>query len=130
VLVVDDDVICNRVIVGALKRARLEAESVTEPRTALQKSQAARYDLIFLDVVMPEMNGFELCERLRRLPGYERTPVVFVTVHDDFENRVQSVHSGGNDLIAKPVFPLELALKATADLLQRQIEGGGAPPRA
>jgi CheY-like chemotaxis protein len=126
VLVVDDDAVNNRVMLTGLKRANLDAESVADPRLALQKLQAGRYDLILLDILMPGMNGFELCEQLRRLPGYLDTPVIFVTAHDDFENRIQSVVSGGNDLIAKPVFPLELALKATTDLLRAQLKSGNA----
>jgi len=126
VLVVDDDAVSNRLMVAALKRANLAAESTAAPQTALQMLQAGHYDLILLDIFMPGMNGFAVCAQLRRFPGYLETPVIFVTAHDDFENRIQSILSGGNDLIAKPVFPLELALKATTDLLQAQLQGDGA----
>ena len=56
------------------------------------------------------------------MPGYEKTPVIFVTVHGDFENRAKSLLSGGDDLIAKPVFPMDLAVKAVALLLKRQVQ--------
>ena len=53
----------------------------------------------------PGLDGFELCKRLRALPGYKLTPVIYVTGHDDFGNRAKSTLSGGNDLIAKPFLP-------------------------
>jgi CheY-like chemotaxis protein len=65
------------------------------------------------------MDGFELCRRLRTLPGYQKTPVIFVTSHSDFESRARSKLSGGDDLISKPVFPMELAVKAVAQLLKQ-----------
>jgi len=70
---------------------------------------------------MPGMDGFELCKRLRLLPGYAQTPVIYVTSHSDFENRTKSVLTGGNDLISKPVFPIELAVKAVTHLLKIRL---------
>ena len=67
---------------------------------------------MFLDVDMPGMSGFELCTKLRDLPGYKQTPVVFVTSLTDFESRTNSTMSGGNDFIAKPFLFMELAVKA------------------
>ena len=79
------------------------------------------FDLILLDIEMPVLNGFELCKRLRAVPGYEHTPVIFVTVHSDFESRAKSSLSGGDDLIAKPILPMELAAKVVMHLLKRQM---------
>ena len=63
------------------------------------------------------IDGIELCRRLRRLPGYETTPVIHVTIHSDLETREKSAESGGNDLIAKPVRPAELAVKVLMHVL-------------
>jgi CheY-like chemotaxis protein len=120
-LVVDDDPVSNRLVVAALRRAHLQARSVEDPRLALQWLQEERYDLVLLDVEMPGMNGFEVCRRLRLLPGYEKTPVIYVTAHSDFDNRAKSILSGGGDFISKPVFPIELAVKALTHLLRRQL---------
>ena len=119
-LVVDDDPLSNRLVVSALQRAQLQARSTQDPE-GLQWLQEQRFDLVLLDIEMPGMDGFELCRRLRVLPGYQKTPVIFVTVHGDFESRAKSVLSGGDDLIAKPVFPMDLAVKAVALLLKRQL---------
>ena len=79
---------------------------------------AAPYDLILLDVEMPGIDGLELCKRLRALPAYEKTPVIYVTIHSDFETQSRTLMSGGNDLIAKPIQPAELAVKAVMHLLK------------
>ena len=118
VLVVDDDPICNFAVVGALKRTNFEAISELDPMIALETAQANRFDIVLLDVNMPGLNGFEVCEKLRQLPAYKATPVIFVTSNGEFQNRAQSVLSGGNDLITKPISPLELALKVTMHLIE------------
>jgi CheY-like chemotaxis protein len=120
-LVVDDDLLSNRLIVGALQLAQLKARSTDDPWLALQWLKESPYDLVLLDIKMPEMDGFELCRRLRTMPGYEKTPVIYVTAHSDFETRAQSILSGGDDLISKPVFSLELIVKVVAHLLKRQL---------
>ncbi|MBU6409135.1 MAG: response regulator [Verrucomicrobia bacterium] len=117
VLVVDDDPICNFATVAAMKRAKMEAVSTQDPLTALKMAQTETYDVILLDITMPRISGFELCEKIRQLPGYKKTPVIFVTSNGEFQNRAQAVLSGGNDLIAKPIAPLELALKTVMRLL-------------
>jgi DNA-binding response OmpR family regulator len=122
VLSVDDDEICNEVAVTALKRANMGADSVQDANAALEMLTQNNYDLVLLDINMPALTGFELCEKLRTLPQHAKTPVIFVTAFNNFENRKQSVLSGGGDLIAKPVSPLELALKVTIHLLK-------APPK-
>jgi DNA-binding response OmpR family regulator len=122
VLSVDDDEICNDVAVSALQRANMGADSTLDANAALEMLQQTSYDLVLLDINMPGLTGFELCEKLRALPHHEKTPVIFVTAYNNFENRKQSVLSGGGDLIAKPVSPLELALKVTIHLLK-------APPK-
>jgi len=122
-LVVDDDPLSNRLVVAALQRAQLQARSADDPLVGLQWLKETHYDLVLLDVEMPGMNGFELCRRLRTLPGYQKIPVLYVTSHSDFESRAKSVLSGGDDLISKPIFPLELAVKAVALLLKKQTAG-------
>jgi DNA-binding response OmpR family regulator len=122
VLSVDDDEICNEVAVTALRRANMDADSVLDANAALELLKQNNYNLVLLDINMPGLTGFELCEKLRALPQHEKTPVIFVTAFNNFENRKQSVLSGGGDLIAKPVSPLELALKVTIHLLK-------APPK-
>lgn len=120
-LVVDDDPISVRAISMALRRCNLVVVGLPDPNAALQAINSQTFDLILLDVLMPGMDGFELCKKLRALPQYQQTPVIFVTGKADFESRSQGVLSGGNDLIAKPVLPIELALKAVTHLLRPHL---------
>jgi len=121
ILVVDDEAISRRAVNHALEKARLKAVSAEKPLTALQLVRERRYELIFLDVDMPEMNGYELCARLRELPAYRQTPVVFVTALNDLAARAQSTMSGGNDFIAKPFLFIELAVKALLHLQRARL---------
>ncbi len=120
-LVVDDDPLSNRLVAAGLQRAQIEARCTQDPLLALHMMEETPYDLVLLDIEMPSMDGFEVCRRLRLLPGYQRTPVIYVSAHADFENRAKSILSGGGDLISKPVFPMELAVKAVTHLLKSQI---------
>ncbi|HEU5069872.1 MAG TPA: response regulator [Verrucomicrobiae bacterium] len=126
VLVVDDDPLANRLISAALERGRLSARTTENPAAGLEWAQQIHFDLFLLDVEMPDLNGFELCKQIRALPGYARTPVIFVTSHADFEHRSQSILSGGNDLISKPVLPIELTVKAITHLLRSNLEAHSA----
>jgi CheY-like chemotaxis protein len=121
VLAVDDDPLANRIVQAALSRAKLNAQTTESPTTALELLAQKRFDLVLLDVEMPEINGFDLCRKLREMPGYENTPVIYVTSYADFESRVKVVGVGGNDLIAKPIFPIELAVKALMHLLRAKL---------
>jgi len=125
VLVVDDDAVSNRLVVWALATANLRARSTEDPVAGLQLLTQEPFDLILLDLELPSMHGFEFCERVRTLPAYAHTPVIYVTIHSEFANRARGAMAGGNDLIAKPVLPMELAVKTTMHLLRSH-----APPPA
>jgi DNA-binding response OmpR family regulator len=119
--VVDDEAISRRALVHALERAKLKCVTVEDAKAALELLQKNKYDLVFLDVDMPGMNGFELCTKLRSLPEHKKTPVVFVTGLTDFESRANSTMSGGNDFIAKPFLFIELAVKALLYILRTRF---------
>src|SRR5437764_1336113 len=73
-------------------------------------------DLIILDVVMPGLDGFELCRRVRTHPALQFTPIIFVTRKGDLEQRVRGLEVGGNDYIAKPFEPQELVARVRSHL--------------
>jgi PleD family two-component response regulator len=122
ILVVDDEAISRRAVTYALEKAKLKSVSAEEPNAAFDLLSKEHFDLIFLDVDMPGMNGFELCTKVRALPAYKKTPVVFVTSLNDFDSRANSTMSGGNDFIAKPFLFMELAVKALLYVLRGQLE--------
>jgi CheY-like chemotaxis protein len=122
ILVVDDEAISRRAIVYALEKAKLKSVNVEDPVEAVQLLQDNEYDLIFLDVDMPNMNGFELCAKLRGMSQHRKTPVVFVTSLNDFDNRTSSTMAGGNDFIGKPFLFIELTVKALIHVMRNRLQ--------
>jgi DNA-binding response OmpR family regulator len=122
ILVVDDEMMSRRAILYALEKAFLKAVSVESPDDALKQTAATKFDLVFLDVHMPGMDGFALCEKLRETGSNRTTPVVFVTSTADFQARAQSTLRGASDLIAKPFMFIELTVKALTFALRARVE--------
>ena len=120
-LVVDDESISRKAVVYALEKAKLRAISVDDPTIALKLLQENVFDLIVLDIEMPEMDGYTLCKRLREVEIQKNVPVVFVTGLSDFETKAKTTLSGGNDLIAKPFLFMELAVKALTHVLKARL---------
>ncbi|HEU5125747.1 MAG TPA: response regulator [Verrucomicrobiae bacterium] len=125
ILVVDDEIISRRAVTHALDKAKLKSVNIENPLKAFDLLLETRFDLIFLDVDMPHMNGYELCSKIRMLDTYKKTPIVFVTSLNDFEARANSTMSGGNDFIAKPFLFIELAVKALIHILRNQTQPRG-----
>jgi DNA-binding response OmpR family regulator len=122
VLVVDDDAISRRAVTYSLEKARLNSTAVESPKAAMDMLSQTTYDLVVLDIEMPDMNGYELCSRLRGFAANKRTPVVFVTGLNNFESRASSSMSGGNDFIGKPFLFIELAVKALVHIWRSRID--------
>jgi len=122
ILVVDDETLACRAITYALEKGHLQSVSIEDPNAAFQLLSEKPFDLVFLDVDMPGMNGYELCAKLRKLPQHKKTPVVFVTRLDNFDGRTKSRVAGGNDFIAKPFLFIELTVKALIHVLRAKLE--------
>jgi DNA-binding response OmpR family regulator len=121
ILVVDDEILSRRAVSYALEKAGLKAASVEDPQTALTQATEKQYDLIFLDVQMPGLDGFELCTKIRAIPLNKATPVIFVTNLNDLKSRARSSLSGGNDFIAKPFMFIELSVKALTYVMRNRL---------
>lgn len=122
VLVVDDDPISRRAVQVALGRIKQSAAESGRAGEALELCAQRGFDLVFVDVEMPEINGYDLCTQLRKLETNRHTPVIFVTSHTDLQTRAQSTLSGGNDFIGKPFHFMELAVKALLHLLRSKLK--------
>jgi CheY-like chemotaxis protein len=120
-LVVDDDLVARRALVGALQTAFKKPESAENGEAALVLAAEKTFDVIFLDVQMPGMDGFEVCAKIRETGANHATPVVFVTGHDDFEARAQMSRTGGDDLMGKPVLTSEITVKALTFALRGRL---------
>jgi CheY-like chemotaxis protein len=129
-LVVDDDLVARRTLVGALQTAFKKPESAENGEAALALALGKPFDVIFLDVVMPGMDGFELCTKIRAAIPNRATPVVFVTGQSDFDARAQMSRTGGDDLIGKPFLTAEITVKALTFALRGRLRQLKTPPPA
>jgi len=126
-LVVDDDLVARRAIVGALQTVLNKPESAEDGTSALVLARERHFDVIFLDVLMPGMDGFEVCSKIRDTTSNRATPVVFVTGHDDFETRAKAAGNGGSELIGKPFLTPEITVKALTLALRGRLQQHQAP---
>jgi len=103
ILVVDDEAFMRSVITDALDSCGLGVVAVSSGQEMLETLGNTIPDAVVLDVVMPEMDGYQACERLRTLPGCEHLPVLMVTGKDDLESIDRAFAVGATDFMAKPV---------------------------
>ncbi len=118
---VDDEPENCELMAMGLDMVMLSTVYSTESVAALTQLASGSFDLIFLDINLPGMNGFALCTEIRKMPNYTKTPIVFVTGMDSPEYRSQSILSGGNDFISKPFNLHELNVKALTLILTAQL---------
>jgi CheY-like chemotaxis protein len=125
ILVVDDQPINIRVIHGLFK-SQFDVIMALNGEQALSQAEEHRPDLIILDVMMPDIDGYEVCRRLKANPNTSAIPVVFVTAHSDEADETQGIALGAIDFISKPINAVlvearvttYLAFKLQTDLLR------------
>ena len=121
ILVVDDvpvNIQLQRAYLEAMGYEVLEAEDGVQ---ALEIAHKDRPDLILLDVMMPNMNGFEVCRRLKNDPATQFIPVVMVTALNEVSDRIRGIEAGADDFISKPFNKLELLARVRSLLRVKQL---------
>src|SRR5215218_9832893 len=121
ILVVDDEPAVREAIDRALRLDGYRTELAPDGSAALQQLAAVPPDAIVLDVLMPDVDGLEVCRRLRA--AGDRTPVLMLTARDAIADRVKGLDAGADDYLVKP-FALEELLARLRALLRRTGEGG------
>ncbi len=111
-LVVDDDVSLRLTMGAALAKANFDVIEAENGQMALSLFKSQKPNLILLDVVMPEMNGFEVCLAIRNLPGGKYPQILMVTGMDDTRSTARAFEAGANDFIAKPINWVMLGYRA------------------
>ncbi len=121
VFVVDDEPNSCTIAVDALGLVGLNSKHAHSSAAAIAELSSNKYDLIILDVHLPDLDGFELSSHIRTMAPHAETPIFFVTGDSSLENRVKSSLRGGNEFIAKPFSVQELALKSLKSVITGQL---------
>jgi len=116
ILVVDDDAGIREVVSFALRKAGFATVAAENGMQALEKFASARPPPIALDLLMPELEGTEVCRRIRASEHGRATPIVFLSSKDDEVDRIVGLELGGDDYLSKPFSPRELVARARAIL--------------
>jgi len=127
VLIVEDEPDIRDLVVHHLKREGYQVSAAASGEEALRQVQAAPPDLVLLDLMMPAMDGLEVCRRLRQDPATAMLPIVMLTAKGDEVDRVLGLEIGADDYIVKPFSPKELLARVRA-LLRRSRPAPGTPP--
>jgi len=123
VLLIDDDENLGPPLATYLRRFDLELESALRPSAGLARLAEGGVDAVILDVMLPEMDGFEVCRRIR---ADSEIPVLMLTARGELSDKVVGLEIGADDYLPKPFEPRELAARL-ATILRRARPGGGAP---
>jgi DNA-binding response OmpR family regulator len=128
ILVVDDEPDALEVLEFNLKNAGYEVSTADDGEAALKKARQLLPDLILLDLMLPEVDGLEVCKLLRRDPATSGIPIIMVTAKAAEIDRVVGLELGADDYVTKPFSPRELVLRVR-NLLRRRTEGEEDKPQ-
>jgi signal transduction histidine kinase len=120
ILVVDDTPANLQVLVGMLKEHGHRVRPVLEGRLALRAAKAEVPDLVLLDINMPDMNGFEVCEQFKADPKLADTPVIFISGNNETADKVRAFSVGGVDYVTKPFQMAEVEARVATHLELRR----------
>jgi len=116
IAIVEDEAELAALLDYNLSRHGYQTRVLGGARDTLRQLEEWKPDLILLDVMLPEVDGFELCRDIRQSPGLGRTPVLFLTARSDEVDRVLGLEIGGDDYMTKPFSPRELVARVRAHL--------------
>ncbi|NET56071.1 MAG: response regulator [Symploca sp. SIO2E6] len=125
ILIIDDNIDTLRLLSNLLKQRGYQVRKAINGKMALMGVNAEKPDLILLDVIMPVMNGYEVCQQLKNNPKTASIPVIFLTALDDSVDKVKGFEVGGVDYITKPFQVEEVVVRIEHQLkiiyLQKQL---------
>src|SRR3984893_8769999 len=117
ILIVDDESAARGALETLLRREGFDVRNASDGPSALAECAMFRPDLILLDIMMPGMDGFEVCRHIKATPETRLTPVVLITGLTATEDRIMGINSGADDFLSKPIDLNEL-LARTRSLLR------------
>jgi putative two-component system response regulator len=123
VLIVDDDPQNRKLLRSCLSETDRHIVEATNGTDALSLSEENEFDLVLLDVMMPGLDGFEVCRRLKTTEASHTLPVILITALDDTESRVKGIQAGAEDFISKPFNIEEVSARAASLIRLKKIQG-------
>jgi DNA-binding response OmpR family regulator len=130
ILIVDDDTDSLKLIGLMLQRQGYEITAASSGGQAFNKALAERPNLIILDVMMPDMDGYEICRRLRANPATQPIPIIMFTAKTLIDDKVAGFEAGADDYLTKPTHPAELSSRVKAVLARSAAQKRSAPTAA
>lgn len=129
ILIVDDESDVADLVAYHLKAKGFDVQTVNDPTHSIGKARTFMPDLVVLDVMMPEINGIQICRMLRADPKLEQVPVIFLTAKVEENDRIQGLETGADDYICKPFSTKELVLRVQNILRRSSEKNTNAPPK-
>ena len=120
-LAVEDDEMNRDMLVRRLKKLGYEVGEAATGREALSKLKEGNYDLVLLDILMPDLDGFQTLEFMKADPRLRHIPVIMLTALDDVESNVRCIEAGAEDYVAKPFNPVILRARISASLEKKRL---------
>jgi CheY-like chemotaxis protein len=120
ILVVDDMRVNLQIMLGLLTHYGLQVDTAASGREAVEKAEAGQYDLIFMDHMMPEMDGIEASAIIHKIEGYTNTPIIALTANDMQGMKEFYLENGFQDYLSKPINP-ETLYKVLDELMGKEM---------
>jgi two-component system alkaline phosphatase synthesis response regulator PhoP len=121
ILIIDDEVDILEILKYNLVKEGFAVEVASNGLDGIEIAKKFHPDLIILDVMMPQMDGIEVCEALRKLPGFESTLICFLTARGEDYSQIAGLDAGADDYISKPVKPRVLVSRINAILRRKSV---------
>lgn len=121
ILIIDDEEDILEILKYNLVKEGFEVEVAANGPDGIEKAKVFKPDLIILDVMMPQMDGIEVCEQIRKLPGFESTLICFLTARAEDYSQIAGLDAGADDYISKPVKPRVLISRINAILRRKSV---------
>jgi pilus assembly protein CpaE len=130
ILFIDDDTINHQLVAKALQPLGHQITFAEDGTSGLAQARTLKPDLIITDVVMPDINGYEVTRQLRRDKQFAATPVLVLTAQSGLQDKLQAFESGADDYLSKPFEPAELVARVSALLRRVEMLPPAAPQEA
>ena len=121
ILIIDDEPLYHKMIAHALEAAKYQLDFAANGAEGLQKAKTSKPDLVITDVVMPDMDGYEVTRVLRRDPQFANIPILVLTAQGSLQNKLKSFEAGADDHLTKPFEAVEFSARLAALLRRAEI---------